>query len=250
MIARAAISARRSWKCRTCYAPVFAGLSVLALAASGRSQEPPVRRLPVPPPPTADTVRADTAPAPGDTVQAAREPRPQAGQVVPVNWGRAMTDAREQFRRLRGSPVPRLTNATLRDTTRTRLPVLLPTVRSLDMGPSPPSAMLFPHENFYTASMSGNGLLVEVFGTRLVHAPATGEMRGVRRLMAADPDSFLVSRGEGGWDINFTRYGAAYTVTLECDNPRDDRCATDEQAREVARSLLIVGGSPGEDGVQ
>jgi hypothetical protein len=182
-----------------------------------------------------------------------QEATPGAPRTVAIDWNQVATDLRIQARRFSSPgiaaapvqqlPIPKLSNATLQDAARTRLPVLLPTAGTLDMGPSP-SAMLFPYEDFYTASMWGGGLLVEVFGTRLAHASAPAMARTARRMLAADPDNFVVSRGEGGWDVSFNRYGAAYTVTLECADPEDSRCANDRQVREVARSLLIAGGSP------
>jgi len=66
-------------------------------------------------------------------------------------------------------------------------------------------------------------------------------------LRATGPDALRVSATEFGQVASFNRYGAAYSVTLECDDPQTDpRCADDVLVRRLARSLVIAAGSPGE----
>ncbi|MCW5725072.1 MAG: hypothetical protein KIS81_08935 [Maricaulaceae bacterium] len=241
-----------------------AGAALAAVAASAAAQTQPTRPQPRPEtlqiqPDTLRQVIQDRL-TQAEPAQPRRDPTPSDPVVAPVNWTEAVTDVRRQQAAAQDTRVAavtpqaaavRPTNIRAQDMATPSLPVLLPQPQTTiaQMGAAP-QVLLFPREHFYTASMSGGGYLVEVFGTRLVHAPPAGAMQRTPRLMAADPDRYLAVRTEGGWDINFTRYGAAYTVTLECDNPEDARCATDTWAREIARSLLIAGGAPGPGDAQ
>ena len=180
--------------------------------------------------------------------------RTNTANVTDIDWSAAAVDARRQS-------TPNLTNSAILTApqsvipsndqatriTQTRLPVLLPAQALLDMGANP-TVLLFPSENFYTASMTGNGLLVEVFGTRLIQAEAP-DGRAAVRLNSVDSDGFRVQQTEYGREISFNRYGAAYSITLECDQPQTDmRCSDASYGRDLARSLLIVGGTPDEGG--
>ena len=179
----------------------------------------------------------------------------QSPNRVAINWDEAIADARAQAgqnftatsRQTFLQPV-RPANRAAAGIVSTRLPVLLPTLSALGLEDAP-QVMLFPNEDFYTASMQGNGLLVEVFGTRLINLTVAPGARSVRNLLASDNDGFRVERTEYGRELSFNRYGAAYTITIECDEPQTDpRCSEAEFGRNLARSLLIVGGSPDEEG--
>tara|TARA_R110000868_G_scaffold53249_1_gene167308 strand:- start:2589 stop:3296 length:708 start_codon:yes stop_codon:yes gene_type:complete len=223
-------------------------LAVLVSASTQAQSTAPVRPAPVQP--------LTVQPAALQLRQPVEAPAsPDAPRTVAINWTQAQSDARRQ-----GVPVnqevtafrlapqlPRPSNREAGQVTQTRLPVLVPNMAALSANP-PPTVLLFPREDFYTLSISGDGLVVEVFGTRLVHAQAPDPL-SARQLRATDPDGLRVSATEYGQVADFNRYGAAYTVTLECDNPQSDpRCADDELVRRLARSLLIVAGTPGEGG--
>ena len=162
---------------------------------------------------------------------ATRPASPQAPRTIAVNWDQARADARRQgvannqaAAAVRVAPeMPRPSN-------------------------SEASVLLFPRTDFYTLSITGDGLVIEVFGTRLAHAVAPDAVTA-RQLRATGPDELRVSATEYGQVADFNRYGAAYSVTLECDNPQSDpRCADDVLVRRLARSLIIAAGSPGEGG--
>lgn len=182
--------------------------------------------------------------------------RPDAPRVVPVNWVAAREDARTQTQSSELTNVaaarqvaqfPRPTNAEAAGVTNTRLPVLIPSAPALELA-GETTVLLFPRENFYTLSITGEDILIEVFGTRLAHAQAPNAL-AARQLRAADAEGYRFSQTEFGREVSFNRYGAAYSVTIECDAPEaDPRCADDEYARRVVRSLLIAAGSPDEGG--
>lgn len=215
---------------------------------------------------SSSVVHAQTAaPAPAPTIQPARaavlqgqpltQPAsPEAPRTVAINWDQAQADARRQgagnsaLSAVRMAPrLPQPSNREAGEVANTRLPVLVPNMAALGDTP-PPTVLLFPHTDFYTLSISGDGLVIEVFGTRLAHARAPDALTA-RQLRATGADGLRVSATEFGQVADFNRYGAAYSVTLECDNPGSDpRCADDELVRHIARSLVIAAGSPGEGG--
>tara|TARA_R110002074_G_scaffold78392_8_gene177423 strand:- start:64 stop:741 length:678 start_codon:yes stop_codon:yes gene_type:complete len=186
---------------------------------------------------------------------ATRPASPQAPRTIAINWDQARADARRQgvannqaAAAVRVAPeMPRPSNSEASEVANTRLPVLVPNMAILSDTP-PPSVLLFPRTDFYTLSITGDGLVIEVFGTRLAHAVAPDAVTA-RQLRATGPDELRVSATEYGQVADFNRYGAAYSVTLECDNPQSDpRCADDVLVRRLARSLIIAAGSPGEGG--
>ncbi|WP_417482757.1 hypothetical protein [Maricaulis sp.] len=179
---------------------------------------------------------------------------PGSPRTMPIDWDQARADARRQanigaeIAATRLAPaLPRPSNRQAAQVANTRLPVLVPNMASLSSSPEP-TVLLFPQPDFYTLSIMGDGLVIEVFGTRLAHAVAPDALTA-RQLRATDPDALRISATEYGQVADFNRYGAAYTVTLECDNPQSDpRCADDVLVRRLARSLVIAAGSPGEGG--
>ena len=129
----------------------------------------------------------------------------------------------------------------------TRLPVLIPTENALALD-GDRDALLFPEENFYTLSISTPDILVEVFSTRLTHASAPGRDTS-RQLQAVDEDGYSFAQTEFGLELSFNRYGAAYSVSVECAKPDTDaRCIRDDYVRQVAGSLLIAAGRPARSG--
>ena len=187
--------------------------------------------------------------------QATAQPAsPDSPRTVAIDWEQARADARRQaninaeITAARLAPaLPRPSNRQAAQVANTRLPVLVPNMASLSSSPEP-TVLLFPQPDFYTLSIMGDGLVIEVFGTRLAHAVAPDAITA-RQLRATDPDALRISATEYGQVADFNRYGAAYTVTLECDNPQSDpRCADDTLVRHLARSLVIAAGSPGEGG--
>jgi hypothetical protein len=180
--------------------------------------------------------------------------RPDRPRRVDVNWTEVAVDFRQQSAQQNRllttanftQTLPRPGNDAAARVTETRLPVLLPNIAVLDLQ-GEPVARLFPSTDFYTFTLTGDGILVEVFGTRLAHAEAPDPLTA-RQLQASDGEGFRISATEYGRELEFTRYGAAYAVTIECDDPQGDpRCATEDYARRVARALLIAAGTPGEE---
>jgi hypothetical protein len=215
----------------------IAGIATLAAASLGLSAQTR---------PPAEPVRTASLAA----VQQQQPAAPDAPRAMPINWAAAREDARTQtqfntqavaVRQVQRFPQP--VNDGAANVTMTRLPVLIPTSAALGLGESAVTR-LFPQTDFYTLSITGPDILIEVFGTRLAHA-VTPDAASRRRLRAADPSGYRVSQTEYGRELSFNRYGAAYSVTVECAEPETDtRCTSETYVRQLADALMIAAGSP------
>jgi hypothetical protein len=89
----------------------------------------------------------------------------------------------------------------------------------------------------------GAGLSVFVQGhrtaRRLADVPPTLGRHTVRGRPA------WITQNEGVWSATWEEHGATYAVDLECGDPEDARCANDAVLRDVAESLVFVGGDLG-----
>lgn len=181
--------------------------------------------------------------------------RPDRPRIMAINWGQMREDFQAQSRLANSEfstaaialvqRFPRPENEDAAEVVNTRLPVLMPTIEALQLGDSP-RTRLFPRENFYTLSIRGPRILIEVFGTRLAHAEAP-DARSQRQLRASASRDYDLTRTEYGLEINFNRYGAAYSITIECDNPLSDvRCREPNYGRRIAETLVIAAGTPAE----
>ncbi|MHC2618009.1 hypothetical protein ACVIW2_000040 [Bradyrhizobium huanghuaihaiense] len=52
----------------------------------------------------------------------------------------------------------------------------------------------------------------------------------------------VFDRNDDGADLSFTRYGAAYVLSLSCARPDDERCTNQAFLNGVADSLIPIGG--------
>jgi hypothetical protein len=73
--------------------------------------------------------------------------------------------------------------------------------------------------------------------------PVTSPLATMARRAA--PDGLRFDPSDEGADLNFSRFGAGYTLRLACDQPTaDPRCSEERFLRSVADSLIAVGGTP------
>lgn len=126
------------------------------------------------------------------------------------------------------------------------LPVLLPQTNAqvLTRDGGQPGVMLITRAAFYDASMSLDGMSVHLGGNRRInHRRADPGMETMlNRGRAAD--GLRISRDEAGYTADFTRYGASYTVSIECSSRTDPRCADEAAVRALVDSLVVAGGNP------
>ncbi|WP_203291916.1 hypothetical protein [Maricaulis parjimensis] len=232
---------------------------VLLVSASSAAQSVPTQPTGQPVPTQIDPTRLNTSnlqPLQAQTVQTATPSEPVA---VQVNWDQARVDARvaaansaQNFRpevglsrQVRTFPVPR--NLDPERLAQTEVPILVPTYSALGFSREP-LTMIFPRGDFYTLSITGEDVLVEVFCTRLAHAQPNTAI-SARRIRGSGPEGYRTEQTEYGREVSFTRYGIAYSITIECDDPEGDaRCASPQYGRGLMDSLQILPGTRGSLG--
>lgn len=143
-------------------------------------------------------------------------------RVSQIDWTAAATHV--------GLDRAALDNAQRQLLTEAPLPALLPSDPNLLA-----HAILTTGERWYAASASWDRHNVFVQGRS-----ASFLVPGLE----SDPESasdFSVTRNELIVDLSFVAYGAAYTITVECDSPLDDpRCTEDDYVIGLAESLARV----------
>lgn len=113
------------------------------------------------------------------------------------------------------------------------LPVLVP-IESTDRG------HLTVGDGWYAFSTRDGDTTVSVQGSARARIHA-----GIGR---ADPmhvvrgQGAFVSNNEGIWVVSWLEHGAAYSLELECDDPRAPACEGPARAVEIATNLGLVGG--------
>lgn len=184
----------------------------------------------------------------------------QGRPLRPIDWATAQRDLSAQLQRqaraqtftTAAAPVqtaPRALprNVEVGEMARPRLPVLLPeTADAFTRADLTERGMLvFPRDDFYSATYHFDGLMFEISGSRIVAAEIADPL-ALRRLRALRGEGGLaVTETETGLTGEFPRYGAAYAIDVHCIEPDADiRCRDPETVRDVARRLVIAGGSP------
>jgi hypothetical protein len=115
------------------------------------------------------------------------------------------------------------------------VPVLLPSAPELAS-----RGVLVVKEHWYSFSARHDDLTVFVSATKLAHHyPSISPVKG-RDTVRGIPG--FVTRNEGIWSATWIEHGASYTLEIECANPAEPRCASDELLLQVAGELAYVGG--------
>jgi hypothetical protein len=124
------------------------------------------------------------------------------------------------------------------------IPVLLPSEPLLAE-----HLQIFPNGAHYAVSSRSGGMAFHMTG----HGRAFDLMpAAVQRLPRADlraripSDGIVIEHTEFGLDAGFNRFGAAYSISLECADPADVRCTDDRFVRGlIARLMVVIPGEPG-----
>lgn len=103
------------------------------------------------------------------------------------------------------------------------------------------SPTLVVEGEYFALTGRADGATISLQGTRAAHRyegvdPATGnrDLRGLRG---------FVSVNEGIRTASWIENGAAYSVDIECNDARDERCKTDDFLLSVVAQLTFIGGS-------
>lgn len=164
--------------------------------------------------------------------QAVRKAEEARGRIDPVTG--ALLEA----------PPRRLGLIEAADLAKTRVPVLLP-----DDGRMVERMQLFAKPDFYVAVLREETFVLQITGTRVDQGKL--EARSARRRMkrSQSEEGYTYQRTEYGVELSFTRYNVSYNISCECREPEtDSRCKDDAYVRQLAESLVFVGGAPEGDG--
>ncbi len=92
------------------------------------------------------------------------------------------------------------------------------------------------YDDSYAATLALDSAVVMVNGSRIAYAtPRIGP--------DISANDYLVSTTESGIEMSFSKFGASYFMSIECDDPSsDDRCTDQEFIMTVYEKLQLVGG--------
>ncbi|WP_440957871.1 hypothetical protein ACFELO_11325 [Oceanicaulis sp. LC35] len=175
------------------------------------------------------------------------QPQPDAPVAVEVDWQAVRRDVlqrqRASFTAVRAVPRPVVPgNVTAEEGVATEVPILTPTQDALGFE-ALANARLFPRGDFYTLVIEAEGMLIEVFGTRLAHAVPPDPL-SARHLRGTGEEGYRSTPTAYGREITFHRYNAAYSITLECDAPETDtRCSAPAYGDGLYASLQLMPGT-------
>lgn len=162
---------------------------------------------------------------------------PNTPEALPVNWAASSRYAQASKGGGRAAPFVAKNRPAIDSLS---VPVLLPGDPDLLA-----NMRLFPHGDFYTVSSNGpNGLSFVMSGHAKAYPlpPRTARSLGPGGLKSRIPaDGVVITETEGGRDAEFSRFGAAYTISLDCRlKQADPRCGNDTYLRGVISRLVVV----------
>lgn len=168
-------------------------------------------------------------------------PPAQDQKLMPIDWQEVQTAVRDK--RLQRASIRQMSIAA--NAPQPSLPMLLPFDQEIA---TKAAVHVFPKQHSYSASMRMGEITIEVHGDRRARELAPNDpllriaqSKNVARLAGADVP-YAVDRTEGGYDLTFGRFGAAYLVSIECFNPETDaRCTKPDHIRSLAEKMGLFG---------
>ena len=120
-----------------------------------------------------------------------------------------------------------------------QIPVLLPGDPDLA-----PNLRIFPNGPFYTVSSKSNGMSFVLTGAGRAFplSPAAAKnLPGGTLASRIPPDGIVIDGSEAGLNASFNRFGASYSISLECASPlADPRCTNPAYIRGVIGRLMVI----------
>ncbi|MFM9864856.1 MAG: hypothetical protein ACKVRO_14740 [Micropepsaceae bacterium] len=161
-------------------------------------------------------------------------------QLMPIDWEELRDAVKNQrLQRTRTMKMSIAANAP-----RPSLPMLLP----LEPTMLAAAINVFPRPDSYAASMRLGDVTIEVHGDRraAVFAKDDPIMRlaqgKLRSMVAGSQVPVVIDKTEGGFDITFSRFGAAYLIAIECRQPEtDERCTKPAFVQKLAERMALAG---------
>lgn len=184
----------------------------------------------------ASTVKPVTVPAPAKNSAEANEAEREAKR----QWNAAPNSRVEEIDWPAANGYPRIDLATLPESERSKiseipLPVMLP-----DDPEILETAIITRGDNWYAASLKGDGVSLHVRGTRVSFDFEEDVWSKAEKSIG---DNYTLTRTHQIVTVAFGSFGAAYTVDVECSKPMDDiRCTDDAYALDLANDLAVAGG--------
>jgi len=153
--------------------------------------------------------------------------------VLAINW--AELNQQQAQISARRSPYPSVLTTGISNT---QLPVYLPASHAYDNNMS-----VVADKNFYTISLFLNGATLIISGDKSYQQSMPQDAQAQAIQQATRTQRFI--RAEGMMTTDFNRYGANYSLVLECDKPDEDqRCLQDSFLKQRYQELILVGGHP------
>lgn len=185
------------------------------------------------------------------------QPRERDPDLAVIDWAAALSDRRAEMTEYGGDAtnalgaagyLPQIARRAAAQARPVHMPVLLPMREGavFTRNGGEPGVMLITRAHFYDASYFDDGVSVHVAGTRRINHRSPAGAAGIGRGRGAD--GLRVVTDEAGLTADFTRYGAAYTVTVECVSSSDPRCADEDFVRALVGRLVVAGGGPEGEG--
>jgi hypothetical protein len=167
-------------------------------------------------------------------------PAPPGFYFGAVDWQGWLKDYRSETL-LRTGALPDGAIVRAGDVTPT-LPILLPADAGVVR-----NVKLFIEPNSYSASADIDTANVTIYGTHVFRKRAPNDP--VARAAAAAPREALsnglpvrITTAESGINLTFTRWGAAYLISIECESSDEDaRCAQPDFIKSLALRMAIAG---------
>ena len=163
-----------------------------------------------------------------------------APQLTTIDWAEVRADIKNQ----RLQRVQQMKIAIAPNAATPSLPMLLPFEPTL----LATTANVFPRPDSYAASMRAGDITVEVHGERRVTVLAkddplmrlgSGKLTG---MVAGRAVPIAIDKTEGGFDVTFNRFGAAYLISIECRQAEtDERCTKPAFIQKLAERMALAG---------
>ncbi|MEZ5915544.1 MAG: hypothetical protein R3C42_07985 [Parvularculaceae bacterium] len=65
-------------------------------------------------------------------------------------------------------------------------------------------------------------------------------MRKEQRTLDSIDARYVITRSDSSTDLSFAKFGAGYALSIMCDDPADQRCASDDYITGLASNLLLL----------
>ncbi len=106
------------------------------------------------------------------------------------------------------------------------------------------SMVVVSDKDFYTISIFLNGAMVLFEGDRTYQESVSPNNKEFQKIVQK-PNSVIFLKSEEVMMAEFTRHGANYAISVECDKPKTDkRCTQENFIRGLYSNIKMVGGRP------